>query len=141
MNARHGGFSLIEALITMLVVLLGLTGAAHLQASLLAASAAAKARDEATAFAQDKVAEFQAITRYTDYREHIVPGSRRRQGLLHDYRIDWEVDYSADPDYKRVDVLVRWPADEPAHSIRIQTVIPGLEPARFARQQLPPAAP
>lgn len=131
----------MEALITLLLVLLGLTGAARLQVSLLAASADAKARDEATAFAQEKIAEFKAITRYTDYRERIIPGNLRRQGLLHDYRIDWTVAYSADPDYKRVDVQVRWPATDPAHSVQLQTVIPGLEPARFAGQQLPSASP
>lgn len=131
----------MEALITLLLVLLGLTGAARLQVSLLAASADAKARDEATAFALIKIAEFQAITRYTDYRERIVPGNLRRQGLLHDYRIDWTVAYSTDPDYKRVDVQVRWPAADPTHSVQLQTVIPGLEPARFAGQQLPSASP
>lgn len=138
MNIQCKGFSLIEALIALLVVLLGLTGAARLQASLLVASAEAKASDEATAFALDQLSVFQTITRYADYRDSIIPGSRERQGLLHNYRIEWNVADNADPDYKRVDVLVHWPADNPSHSIQIQTLIPGLEPARFARQQLQP---
>lgn len=139
MNHRAGGFSLMEALITLLLVLLGLTGAARLQASLMAVSAEAKARDEAAAFAEDMLAELAAVASYTDYRERVIPGSLRRQGLLHDYRIEWQVAHSADPDYKRVDIQLRWPAADPIHSLQLQTVVPGLEPARFAAQQLPPA--
>lgn len=135
------GFSLIEALITLLVVMLGLLGAARLQVGLLAASADAKARDEASAFAQDRLSVFQSVARYTDYRDAIIPGSVQRQGLLHHYRIEWNVEHCPEPDFKRVDIQVRWPADNPVNSIRIQSLIPGLEPARFARQQLPPATP
>lgn len=138
MNNGCKGFSLIEALVALLLVLLGLTGAARLQASLLVASAEAKARDEATAFALDRLGNFQAITRYADYRDAIIPGSHERQGLLHNYRIEWNVADSSEPDYKRVDIQVHWPADNPSHSIEIQTLIPGLEPARLARQQLQP---
>lgn len=132
------GFSLIEALIALVLVLVGLTGAARLQAGLLAASAQAKAKDEATALALDKLSEFQAIADYAAYRDAIVPGSIRRAGLLHEYRLEWAVEHNPAPDYKRVGVLVTWPADDPAHSLRIQTLIPGHEPARFAHLQLAP---
>lgn len=138
MIRRCHGFSLIEALVALLLVLLGLTGAARLQTSLIIASAEAKARDEATAFALDQLSVFQAITRYAEYRDMIISGSRERQGLLHAYRIEWNVADNVDPDYKRVDVVVHWPAGNPTHSLQIQTLIPGLEPARFARQQLQP---
>ncbi len=50
------GFALIEALITLAVILVGLTGALRLQAGLLSASAAAKARDEAQALATARLA-------------------------------------------------------------------------------------
>lgn len=138
MIRREHGFTLMEALITLLLVLLGLTGAARLQADLLAASAEAKARDEAGALAQGRIGQFQSATRYLDYRELITPGSAERQGLLHRYRIEWNVEHCPNPDYKRVDIQVRWPADNPTHSLQIQSLIPGLEPARFARQQLQP---
>jgi prepilin-type N-terminal cleavage/methylation domain-containing protein len=134
MTNRHSGFSLIEALVALLVVLLGLTGAARLQASLIAASAQAKASDEATAFALDKLAEFQSIARYPIYQDELVSGTLSRQGLLHRYSISWQVEHSPDPDYKQVAIQVSWPAQ----SIEIQTLIPGLEPGRVARQQLQP---
>jgi type II secretory pathway pseudopilin PulG len=136
MRSRAQGFSLIEALIALLVVMLGLTGAARLQVALLAASANAKASDEATAFALDKLAEFQAVATYPAYRDGITAGDAVREGLLHAYRLDWQVEHHADPDYKRVDIRVDWPAGEPSHSIQIQSLIPGLEIGRFARQQL-----
>jgi prepilin-type N-terminal cleavage/methylation domain-containing protein len=135
---RQRGFTLVEALVTLVLVLVGLTGAARLQAGLLAASAQAKAKDEAIALALDKLSEFQAISDYAGYRDAIVPGTARRAGLLHTYQLDWAVEHNPSPDYKRVDVLVHWPADAPAHTIRIQTLIPGHEPARFAHLQLAP---
>ena len=132
------GFSLIEALVSLLLVLVGLTGAARLQATLMAASAHAKASDEASAFALDKLAEFQSIARYPDYQDELVPGTLNRQGLLHRYHIEWQIEHSPDPDYKQVAIQVSWSATNPDQSIEIQTLIPGLEPGRFARQQLQP---
>jgi type II secretory pathway pseudopilin PulG len=138
MNAHLHGFTLMEALITLLLVLLGLTGALRLHAGLLAASADAKAHDEAAAFAQTQIAEFRTFVRYVDYRDLLVPGSLQRQGMLHHYHIEWDVEHHPNPDYKRVDLRVLWPAESPAQRIEIQTLLPGLEPGRFARQQLHP---
>lgn len=132
------GFTLIEALVTLVLVLVGLLGAARLQAGLLAASAQAKAKDEATALALEKLSEFHAIADYAGYRDRIVPGTLQRSGLLHTYALTWTVDHNPAPDYKRVDVTVQWPADAPAHTLRIQTLIPGHEPGRFAHLHLVP---
>lgn len=130
------GFTLIEALVALLLVLLGLTGAARLQASLLAASAEAKARDEATALALDQLAAFQTLITYSDYRDAIAPGSAQRPGLLHTYAIDWDVRHNSEPDYKQVDIRIRWPADDPIYTLQLQSLIPGLDLPRFAGQQL-----
>ncbi|MFN2308479.1 MAG: hypothetical protein ABR553_01910 [Gammaproteobacteria bacterium] len=132
------GVSLIEALATLTLVLVGLTGAARLQIGLLAAGAEAKARDEATALALDTLAAFHAVTSHAAYRQVIVPGSRRQNGRLHTYQLTWTVEHHPDPDYKRVDLQVDWPADAPAHRVYLQTLIPGHDPARFAHLQLTP---
>lgn len=137
MGSRVHGFSLIEALIALLVVMIGLTGAARLQVALLAASANAKASDEATAFALDKLGEFQAVATYPAYQD-ITAGDVVRHGMLHAYRLAWQVEHNSDPDYKLIDVRVDWPAGDPDHSVLIQSVIPGLEIGRFAGQQLRP---
>ncbi len=84
----------------LLLVLLGLTGTARLQASLLAASAEAKARDEATALALEQLASFQSLATYTGYDNTLVSGNTERQGLLHTYRLDWSVSHTPEPDYK-----------------------------------------
>ena len=136
MRPETRGFSLIEALLALLLVMLGLTGTARLQVGLLVASANAKASDEAAAFALDQLAGFQSSATYAAYRDGIVDGDAVRQGLLHRYRLDWRVEHHLDPDYKCVEIRVRWPADEPVQSIRIETLIPGLEVGRFAAQQL-----
>lgn len=138
MTRTNRGFSLIEALVSLLLVLVGLTGAARLQATLMAASAHAKASDEATAIALDKLAEFQGIARYPVYLDELVAGTTNRQGLLNRYHIEWRVEHSPEPDYKQVTIQVSWSAINPEQSIEIQTLIPGLEPGRFARQQLQP---
>ena len=136
MRREARGFSLIEALLALLLVMLGLTGTARLQVGLLFASANAKASDEAAAFALDQLAVFQSSATYAAYRDGIVDGDAVRQGLLHQYSLDWQVEHHLDPDYKHVEIRVRWPADEPVQSIRIETLIPGLEVGRFAGQQL-----
>lgn len=133
---RMHGFTLIEALVALLLVLLGLTGAARLQASLLAASAEAKSRDEATALALEQLAAFQTLVDYVDYRDAIAPGGTQRQGLLHTYAIDWDVRHNPEPDYKQVNIRVRWPADAPVNTLEVQSLIPGLDLPRFAAQQL-----
>ena len=135
---KHCGYTLIEVLVALLLVLLGLTGTARLQASLLAASAEAKARDEATALALEQLASFQGLATYTGYDNMLVSGSTERQGLLHTYRLDWSVSHTPEPDYKLVEFVARWPADAPVYSLQIQTLIPGLDLPRFARQQLQP---
>lgn len=132
------GLTLVEALITLVVVLVGLTGAARLQIELLTASAQAKARDEAAALAMEKLSEFQSIFDYAGYRERIVPGSARHTGLLHTYDMEWAVEHHTAPDFKLIAVSVAWPADAPADRLRIQTLIPGHEPARFAHLHLDP---
>lgn len=135
---RQRGFNLIEVLIALLLVLLGLTGAARLQATLLAASAEAKARDEATALALQQLASFQGLASYADYSAGLTTGSTQQQGLLHTYSLEWDVTHSTAPDYKTVTLIVRWPADEPTHNVSIQGLISGIEVGRFARQQLQP---
>jgi len=135
---KHSGYTLIEVLVALLLVLLGLTGTARLQASLLAASAEAKARDEATALALEQLAGFQGLATYVSYDNTLVSGSIERQGLLHTYRLDWAVSHTPEPDYKLVEFVVRWPADAPVYTLQIQTLIPGLDLPRFARQQLQP---
>lgn len=137
MRGQHG-LTLIEALIALVVVLVGLAGAARLQIGLLAASAQAKARDEAAALAMNKLSEFQSLTSYAAYRDLVVPGSARHTGLLHTYQLAWVVERNPAPDFKQIEVSVAWPADAPAHSLRIQTLIPGHEPARFAHLHLDP---
>ena len=135
---KQRGYTLIEALVALLLVLLGLTGAARLQASLLAASAEAKARDEASAMALEQLASFQTLATYTDYSDTLTAGSAERQGLLHAYSMEWTVSHNPEPDYKMIDIVVRWPAGDPVHSLQIQTLIPGLDIPRFAYQQLQP---
>ncbi len=135
---KHRGYTLIEVLVALLLVLLGLTGTARLQASLLAASAEAKARDEATALALEQLASFQGLASYASYADTLVSGSIERQGLLHTYHLDWVVSHTSEPDYKVVEFVARWPADAPIYSLQVQTLIPGLDLPRFARQQLQP---
>ena len=135
---RQRGYTLIEALVALLLVLLGLTGAARLQAYLLATSAEAKARDEASALALEQLASFQTLATYTDYSNILSSGSAERQGLLHTYYMDWAVSHNPEPDYKVIEIIVHWPAGDPVQSLQIQTLIPGLDIPRFARQQLQP---
>lgn len=132
------GFALLEALITLAVVLVGLTGALQLQAGLLSASAGAKALDEAEALAMARLARLRDQLFEADYRDSLVPGNAEIPGQLHRYRVEWRVTTHGAPDYRLITVDVRWPAARSANSITIQTLVPRTDLSRFARQQLRP---
>src|SRR5690606_34406960 len=85
------GFALIEVLITLAVILVGLTGALRLQAGLLSASAAAKARDEAQALATARLARLRDQFSEADYHDGLVPGREEIPGQLHRYRLEWRI--------------------------------------------------
>jgi len=132
------GFALIEALITLAVILVGLTGALRLQAGLLSASAAAKARDEAQALATARLARLRDQLTEADYRDGLVPGGEEIPGQLHRYRLEWRIAVHGAPDCKHITLDVRWPAADPVDSVTLQTLVPRPDLQRFARQQLQP---
>ncbi|HSH42748.1 MAG TPA: prepilin-type N-terminal cleavage/methylation domain-containing protein [Arenicellales bacterium] len=132
------GFALIEALITLAVILVGLTGALRLQAGLLSASATAKARDEALTLATARLTRLGDQLTEAEYRDLLVPGHEEIPGQLHHYRLEWRVTAHGAPAYKRLTLDVRWPAADPANAITLQTLVPRPDLRRFARQQLRP---
>ena len=132
------GFALIEALITLAVILVGLTGALRLQADLLSASAAAKARDEALTLATARLTWLRDQLTEAEYRDILVPGREEIPGQLHRYRLEWRITAHGAPAYKHLTLDVRWPAADPANAITLQTLVPRTDLHRFARQQLLP---
>lgn len=132
------GFALIEVLITLAVILVGLTGALRLQAGLLSASAAAKARDEAQALATARLAQLRDQFSEADYHDGLVPGREEIPGQLHRYRLEWRITAHSTPDCRHITLDVRWPATDPADSLTLQTLVPRPDLQRFARQQLQP---
>ncbi len=138
MSRRGRGFYLIEALIALAVVLIGMTGALRLQVGLLAASAEAKAGDEAVALALSQLSRVRSVLAYSEYQALVAPGRQEVQGQLHRYLIEWTLSPNPNPDYKLIRIQVRWPAADPVRQIDLPTLVPGINVPRFARQQLQP---
>ena len=134
-HEKSSGFALIEVLITLAVVLVGLTGVLRLQAGLLVASAAAKASDEAVALARAKLAELSDIQNLADYTAR-SSGRSTQAGQLHDYLLIWTFTQHTTPPLKQLRIEVRWPAADPVRHISLDSLMPALDLPRLAAQQL-----
>lgn len=100
------GFTLIEALVSLVVLAVGLIVLANFQGSLTRGSAETKARNEAIALAQQQIAHF----RSTEYAE-LAAGSEVVDGRLATYSIDWDfqaVGTMADERMMLATIEVRW---------------------------------
>jgi type IV pilus modification protein PilV len=72
---RQQGFTLIEAMVALLVVSLGMLGIVGFQLALSLNSDVAKQRTEATRLAQEKVEQLRTFDSLTSYASNLVSGS------------------------------------------------------------------
>lgn len=147
------GFSLIEALVALMILAIGLTGVVKLQTVIMGASALSQQRNEATHIAQDKIEHLRGYTRlsatpgelaYEDIGSSTAAESI--SGVNASYSRTWTVCCAdtasvvcppspcpADHLWKEITVTVGWTdKDGDAHSVELETKIAKLDPANDA---------
>jgi Tfp pilus assembly protein PilV len=103
---RQIGFTLIEALIALVVLSLGLFGLIQIQTRVMAATGDSKTRTVAVNLTQEKLEELRA----SDYAaitggEDLIPAAA---GGTTDFKRAWTVTTRIDPPYNEVSVTTRW---------------------------------
>ncbi len=138
-NRRHPqarpqarGFTLIEALVTLMLVSVGLLGLAQLQVRALTASANSKAQTTAVGLAQQKIEELRGI-RY-DLLASSADQPAAQPGDNAAYSRRWSVTPAATSAlaYKAVSITTSWQSAEgETRSLTLGTVIAQTTPAQL----------
>lgn len=111
---RVGGFSLLEVLISLVVVAIGLIAIAKFQGNFLRSGSDAQARSEATHIAQQQVEALKAYTTLAQYDALLSVVDVESEGFVTvtgtntEYSVTRTVATNTDPDYKNVAVNVAW---------------------------------
>lgn len=121
---RARGFTLIEALVTLMVVSVGLLGLAQLQVRALAASAQSKAQTTAANLAQQKIEELRGI--HYDILTGGADQPTAQPGDNAAYTRRWTVTptNTGAPTYKQVSITTSWQSAEgDPRSVTLETII------------------
>lgn len=108
-HTKPDGFSLIEVLVSLVILSVGLIGTAKFQAAVLKNSSDSQARSEAITIAQGKLEEFksfESIAVYNNIESSLA--STVVAGTNANYNLDWDVTENTSPDYLAITVSVAW---------------------------------
>jgi type IV pilus modification protein PilV len=134
MRAVQRGFTIIESMIALGIILVGILAITQLQTTQVSAGTASRQRIEAGFYAQQVIENFRAysalatasgVTAYAD----IADGSDTVKTAKASYARAWTVEAKTAPDHKRVTVTVTWTATGRTESVTLVTNITPLEPA------------
>jgi prepilin-type N-terminal cleavage/methylation domain-containing protein len=103
---RTRGFTLVEALIALVVLSVGLIGLARIQVHVFAASGLGKAQTTAVNLAQQKLEELRMIDYGLIKGDADMPAAQDGDNAA--YRRTWVVTEQHAPDYKRVSITASW---------------------------------
>lgn len=138
LKLRHNGQTLIEALVTLVIIAIGVIALIRFQNYLSYDNSLSQQKGEATTIAQSQIetlSEFQVLNTtagYTAYQD-INSGSSSVTGTSAAYTVTWTVTTTASPAYKTIDVTVSWTDRRgAAQSVRLIRHIAGVEPANSA---------
>ncbi|WP_255534158.1 prepilin-type N-terminal cleavage/methylation domain-containing protein [Thiohalobacter sp. COW1] len=127
---KQSGISLMEALITLVILGIGLAGAAKFQAFALTGNREVKNRAEAVNLLREQAARLRHFATLQQYQALPAHGSRQHAGTLTTYHLDWQLTPAPGGDWKRLTLRVHWPTATGPRREAIQTLIAGHEPAR-----------
>lgn len=132
---KQQGQTLIEALVTILVIALGVIALIRFQSYLAYDNSLAQQKAEATFLALQKIEvlrDFQVLTNtagYTSYQS-IASGTGTSTGVNTTYNLSWTVTTNNNPDYKKIDVTVSWTDRyNNSQSVELVTDVAGIDPA------------
>jgi prepilin-type N-terminal cleavage/methylation domain-containing protein len=124
------GFTLIEALIALLVLGVGLAAVARLQADLLVDSRQAKARGEATAIARQHMEHLRFLSLQRSPGLLSLAGTTNQAGSHQVYRIEWQATPTPGMPYAQTVVQVHWTDRSGPHRIQLATLLADPEPVQ-----------
>ncbi|MFB1502150.1 MAG: prepilin-type N-terminal cleavage/methylation domain-containing protein [Thiocapsa sp. C3-sup] len=109
-SARTHGFTLVEALIALVVLSLGLFGLMQIQMRVMAGASDTKARTTAINLAQQKLEELRAGDYHHDDLEQgthndSIPAA---EGGTSDFSREWIVTDHSSPTYKEISITLSW---------------------------------
>lgn len=135
---RQRGFTILESLIALVIILVGILAITRLQTTQISAGASSKQRTEATLLAQQVIENFRAYTTIatsvgaTAYAD-IATGSDAVAAAGTNYARTWTVTAKTGPEHKLIVVTVNWPASGKTEAVTLTTIIAPLDPALSGR--------
>lgn len=138
MKIGNKGTTLIETLITLLIIAVGVIALIRFQNYLSYDNSVSQQKADATTLAQstiESLRDYQVLNNtsgYTSYQS-IASGTSTVTGTTTTYNISWTISTTTNPNYKNIDVTVSWTDIRGnAQSVRLISNIAGIEPANSA---------
>lgn len=134
MNSRGEGFSLVEAMVALVILSVGLLALARFQGSVTQASAQAKARTEALRLAQGKIETFRGFASLSALvgLANAPSGANTETvtGTNAIFTRTWRWETTALPAYRSLGVTVRWQDQRGImHTVALKTRLSSVEPS------------
>lgn len=132
------GITLIETIITLVILSFGVLALMKLQAFLIEQGTVAKQQSEATNLAQmkiEKLRDFEQITSSNNVKSYndIASGTENISGSACTYTLSWTVTTHANPDHKVIDVNIDWKdKNNGNHTMALSSIISKFDPATAA---------
>jgi prepilin-type N-terminal cleavage/methylation domain-containing protein len=130
---KQKGFSIIEVLITLIILGGALTALAKFQVYSLRTIGLTKQTTEAVMVGQQKLDLLRGFTSLTNYTA-IATGEDTVTGNNATYTRSWTVSTNTTPAFKSIEMKVTWTdSDGTSNSVYINGVIPGMDPGDAAQ--------
>lgn len=126
---RQAGFTITEALITLLILAIGLAGVSRLQRETQRGFGQAKARSEALALAERKLESLRTITTADPYQADDSGQAEGLAGSNSRYDLIWRITPDALAARYRIRVTVRWQDPAGEQRISLDGIVPATDPA------------
>ena len=135
---RSRGFTILESMIALAVILIGILAITQMQTTQVAAGTSSRQRVEASLLAQQVIEGLRAYatipatggaTAYAD----IATGADSVASSGVTYARNWTVESKTGPEHKVVAVTVTWTGSGKAESVTLTTIIGAADPALSGR--------
>jgi len=133
-SSACSGFTLLEALLTLLILGFGLVAVARLQTTVLIEGQQTKSLAEAATLARSQIESLRFAANLYSAPGESASGQKTHSGLHETYHIKWQLRPAPDNAFTHTEVSVLWTDRFGSHTTRLATLL--MDPAPF-----PPALP
>ncbi len=109
------GFTLIEVLVTLLIISFGFLSLSNIQTVLLKSNVFAQQRTEAVMLAQNKLEKLKQ-TFFISKRQKSQNGSEKIDGKNDQFTLSWKI-FAISPNIMRINTQVTWPDNEKNYQV------------------------